>query len=67
MISIADKQAQLEEFEGLKSIEDDVDKFRINIFKLGNLRPLIDFLVLFIIVNSDQRLIALELLEKLLN
>jgi hypothetical protein len=67
VISVADKQTQLEEFEGLKSIKDNVDEFGIDIFELGNLWSLINFLVLFTFINCNQRLITLELLKELLN
>lgn len=34
MVTITHKQAKLKQFEGLKSIQDDVNKFRIDLFEL---------------------------------
>ena len=67
MISVADKQAELEKFEWLQCIKNDVDEFRVDIFKLRNLRTIIDFFLLFTFIYSNQRLVAFELAKELIN
>ena len=67
MIPIADKKTKFKEFEWLKGVKDDVDKFRVNIFKFWYFRSLIHLQVIVLFVDADQRLIPFELFEKLMN
>lgn len=67
MVSIANKKAKFEQLEGLKGVKYGVDELRVDILELCNLRPIVEQVLvsLFLLVNSDQRLVAFELLEKL--
>jgi hypothetical protein len=67
MIPIADEQTQLEQFEGLERIEDDVDELGVDIFELRYLWSLVQlglFLPL-LVADGNERLISLELFEEL--
>lgn len=68
MISVANKEAQFVKFETLQGIENNINKFRVNILEFRNFRSIFDILlILWLFCDSDQWLISLELFEELLN
>jgi hypothetical protein len=64
VVPIADEEAKFEEFEGFECIQDDIDKLRIDILKLRDIRAGICILIAVSTTNCNQRLIAFKLLEE---
>lgn len=68
MVPVADEEAELEQLEGFKGVEDDVDELGVDVLELGDFRTVIeDIDRLVSTADRDQRLVALELLKELLN
>ena len=67
MVPVAHEEAQLEEFEWFEGVEDDVDELWIDVLELGYLGTVVDDLLWVCVTDCDQRLVAFELFEKLLN
>lgn len=68
VIPVAYKQAQFIQFEAFKGVENNVDKFRIDILKFCNFRAVVNGVqVLRSFVNGNQWLIPFELLKELIN
>ena len=67
MVSVADKKAELEEFEWFQGIEDDVDELGVDILKLGDFGTVIDDFNCLVSADCNQRLITFELLKEVMN
>lgn len=68
MVPVADKQAEFEQFEGLQSIEDDVDELVIDVLEVGYFGTIVDRgLLVFGVAEGDERLVPFELGEELVD
>ena len=67
MITVTDKQTKLIDLEAFKSVENQINQLRVYVIKFWNLRLFFSLLLIFLLFDSEQRLIALEFLEKLIN
>ena len=68
VISVAHEETEFEQFEGLEGIEDNVDELGIDVFELRDLWSIVCLLLtVFLLGDGNQRLIAFELLEELVN
>lgn len=66
MVAVAHEQAEFEQLEGLKCVEDGVYELGVNVLELGDLWS-VKFILGVLVRNCNKGLVSLELFEELPN